>query len=111
VFKKKLEKKKKCHKPLQKKGTGTAFCAGPLTPIKKVGVEQEKVAQVVFGSADFAPPNRLPKKNITRFKEVDWEGGRGSLGGSPAHSLSPRAFLLGLFLTQVSKVWMWVPIN
>jgi hypothetical protein len=34
-----------------KKGTSTAFCAGLLTPKKKVGVEQEKVSQVILDSA------------------------------------------------------------
>jgi hypothetical protein len=46
-----LEKKKghKNHPP--KKSASTAFCAGPLAQKKKVGVEQEKVAQVILDSA------------------------------------------------------------
>jgi hypothetical protein len=50
-FKKKVGKKKghKNHPP--KKSASTAFCAGPLAPKKKVGVEQEKVAQVILDSA------------------------------------------------------------
>jgi hypothetical protein len=50
-LKKKLGKKKghKNHPP--KKSASTAFCAGPLAPKKKVGVEQEKVTQVIFDSA------------------------------------------------------------
>ena len=47
--KKRLKKGHKYHPP--KKGTNTAFCAGPLTPKKKVGVEQEEVAQVILDSA------------------------------------------------------------
>jgi hypothetical protein len=39
----------------------------------------------IFGSAGFSPPNKLP--------------------------LSPHAFLLGLFLTRVSQVRMWVSIE
>ena len=46
---KKLEKGLKNHPP--KKSASTAFCAGPLAPKKKVGVEQEKVAQVILDSA------------------------------------------------------------
>jgi hypothetical protein len=41
--KKKLEKKGHKHHP-KKKGTSTAFCAGSLTPKKRVGVEQEEAA-------------------------------------------------------------------
>ena len=48
--KKKLENKKVIS-TTPKKGTSTAFCAGSLTPKKKVGVEQEKVAQVILDSA------------------------------------------------------------
>jgi hypothetical protein len=49
--KKELGKKKKViNTTPQKKGTSTAFCAG-LTSKKKVGVEQEKVAQVILDSA------------------------------------------------------------
>jgi hypothetical protein len=49
---------------------GTSFCAGPLAPKKEVGVEQEKVSRVagIFGSAGFSPSNRIPWKNIIRFK-------------------------------------------
>jgi hypothetical protein len=49
--KKKLEKKKghKNHPP--KKSASTAFCAGPLAPKQKVGVEQEKVTQVILDRA------------------------------------------------------------
>ena len=44
--------KKKGHKNHpKKKSARTAFCAGPLAPKKKVGVEQEKVAQVILDSA------------------------------------------------------------
>jgi hypothetical protein len=93
-IKKKLEKKKVI-KTAPKKGTSTAFCAGPLMPKKKVGVKQGKFTQVIFGSAGFAPPNQLPKKSPP----------------DPVHSLSPHAFLLGLFLTRVSQVRIWVPIN
>jgi hypothetical protein len=46
-----LEKKKKVINTTPKKGTSTAFCAGSLTPPKKVGVEQEEVAQVILDSA------------------------------------------------------------
>jgi hypothetical protein len=43
---------KKSHKNHpKKKGAGTAFCAGPLAPKKKVGVEQEKVSQVILASS------------------------------------------------------------
>jgi hypothetical protein len=37
---------------------------------KKVSVKQEKAAQVIFGSTDFPPPNKLPEKNITGFKAL-----------------------------------------
>jgi hypothetical protein len=46
-----LGKKKKIINTTPKKGTSTAFCAGSLTPKKKVGVEQEKVIQVILDSA------------------------------------------------------------
>jgi hypothetical protein len=46
-LKKKLEKKKVIKTTPQKKKN----CAGPLAPKKKVGVEQEKVAQVILESA------------------------------------------------------------
>jgi hypothetical protein len=36
---------------LKKKVIKTAFCAGPLAPKKKVGVEQEKVTQVILDRA------------------------------------------------------------
>jgi hypothetical protein len=49
--KKKVGKKKGHKHHPKKKGTSTAFCAGSLTPKKKVGVEQEKVAQVILDSA------------------------------------------------------------
>jgi hypothetical protein len=45
-----LEKKGHKNRP-KKKGASTAFCAGPLAPKKKVGVEQEEVAQVILDSA------------------------------------------------------------
>jgi hypothetical protein len=49
--KKKLEKKKGHKNHPKKKSASTAFCAGPLAPKKKVGVEQEKVSQVILDSA------------------------------------------------------------
>jgi hypothetical protein len=49
-FKKKVEKKGHKNHP-KKNSASTAFCAGPLAPKKKVGVEQEKVAQVILNSA------------------------------------------------------------
>jgi hypothetical protein len=46
-----LEKKKVIKTTPKKKSASTAFCAGPLAPKKKVGVEQEKAAQVILDSA------------------------------------------------------------
>jgi hypothetical protein len=49
-LKKKLEKKgHKNHPP--KKSASTAFCACPLAPKTKVGVEQEKFTRVILKSA------------------------------------------------------------
>jgi hypothetical protein len=45
-----------------KKGTSTAFCAGPLTPKKKAGVEQEKVGRVICGSSSEGPSDAIPQK-------------------------------------------------
>jgi hypothetical protein len=51
-LKKKVGKKKGHEKNHPKKqSASTAFCAGPLAPKKKVGVEQGKVAQVILDSA------------------------------------------------------------
>jgi hypothetical protein len=50
-LKKKLGKKKKVIKTTPKKSASIAFCAGPLAPKKKAGVEQEKVSQVILDSA------------------------------------------------------------
>jgi hypothetical protein len=71
---------KKSEKPPQKKSTCTAFCAGPLAPKKRVGVEQEKVVQVILASAYYslAPPTHLPTKHHNM--------------PGPAHSLSPIGF-------------------
>jgi hypothetical protein len=56
--------------PKKKKVRAPPFVLARWRQNKTVGIEQEKVSQVVFGSAEFAspPPNQLPKKNITRFK-------------------------------------------
>jgi hypothetical protein len=43
--------KKKAIKITPKKGTSTAFCAGPLTSKTTAGVEQEKVGHVGLASA------------------------------------------------------------
>jgi hypothetical protein len=50
-LKKKVGKKKVIKTTPQKKSASIAFCAGPLAPKTKVGVEQEKVAQVILDSA------------------------------------------------------------
>ena len=51
-LKKKVGKKKVIKTtPPPKKSASTTFCAGPLAPKKKVGVEQEKVTQVILDSA------------------------------------------------------------
>ena len=50
-LKKKVGKKKGHKNHPKKKNANTAFCAGPLAQKKKVGVEQEKVAQVILDSA------------------------------------------------------------
>ena len=88
--------KKKGHKSHpQKKGTSTAFCAGPLTPKKKVGVEQEKACRVISGQMPSYPlPTHLPTKhhNISGPLRVFFISGR-------------------LFLTRVGHVRMWAPIS
>jgi hypothetical protein len=50
-LKKKLEKKKGHKNHPKKKSASTAFCADPLAPKKKVGVEQEEVTQDILDSA------------------------------------------------------------
>jgi hypothetical protein len=51
-------RKKKVIKPPQKKRHKHCLLCWPAGAIKKVGVKQGGVAQVIFGSAGFAPPNQ-----------------------------------------------------
>jgi hypothetical protein len=50
-LKKKVGKKKGHENHPKKKSASTTFCAGQLAPKKKVGVEQEKVTEVILNSA------------------------------------------------------------
>jgi hypothetical protein len=92
-----LEKKKRLENPPQKKSAGTAFCAGPLALKKKVGVEQEKFAQVIWANAWFGPFDPFANETSQRSR--------------PCALPFAHWFLLGLFLTRASQVRMWVPFN
>jgi hypothetical protein len=50
-LKKKVGKKKVIKTTPKKQSASTAFCAGPLAPKKKVGVDQEEVIQVILDRA------------------------------------------------------------
>ena len=86
---------------LQKKGTGTAFCAGPLAQKKKAGVEQEKAGHARFvNNAYSLSPFRLPTH--LRTKHYNW-----NIPGPV------RVFFTSgrLFLTRVGHVRVWVPFS
>jgi hypothetical protein len=83
-LKKKLEKKRVI-KTTPKKSASTAFCAGPLAPKKKVGVEQEKVTQVIIFW--IVPSWALPARYPTKHHSIS----------GPARPLSPHVFFGGSF--------------
>ena len=90
---KKVEKKGHKNHPL-KKGTGTAFCTGPLTPKKKSGLSRRKLVGL---------DGQIPSWALTTHLSTEHYPISG-----PIHPLSPIGFSLGLFLTRVSQVRMYV---
>jgi hypothetical protein len=95
-LKKKLGKKKghKNHSKIKSASCLLCWAAGAK---KKVGAEQEKVAQVFLASAYFGLSDPLANETSQHFR--------------PCVLPFAHWFLLGLFLTRVSQVRIWVPFN
>ena len=87
-------KKKSVINSTPKKGTSTAYYAGPLTPKKKVGVKQGKVGRVIYGSPSEGPSDALQQLTLQHFRP-------GTCFLAPGR----------LFLTRVKGPLFWKPFS
>jgi hypothetical protein len=90
-------KKKKVTKTTPQKRCENRLLCWPAGAKKKIGVEQEKAAQVILASAWFSPSDPLANETSQHSR--------------PCALPFAHWFLLGLFPTRLSQVRVWVPFN